>query len=88
MEESQAAPARAGHSSPFTFAPRSGLILSVPPGKTLQNSLRIRLAIVALLFMPWYRATTSSIATSRAFAEKVLIFELLTLVFGTAEIII
>jgi len=46
----------------------------VPPGKIRQNSLRTRLAIVELLFSPWYLATASSIAKSRGVAENVLIF--------------
>jgi len=45
--------------------------LSVPPGKIRQNSLRTKLAIVALLFSPWYLATASSIVRSRGVAEKV-----------------
>src|SRR6185503_10547595 len=55
-----------------TFAPRSGRMRSVPPGKARQNSLRTRLTIVALLLRPWYRATTSSISRSRGVAEKVV----------------
>jgi len=43
----------------------------VPPGKIRQNSLRTKLAIVALLFSPWYLATASSIVRSRGVAEKV-----------------
>lgn len=53
----------------------------MPAGKIRQNSLRTRLAIVALLFSPWYLATASSIARSRAVAENVL-----TLVFCTVRI--
>src|SRR5262249_35193577 len=40
------------HLSPATLAPRSGRILSVPPGNARQNSLRTRLTMVALLFRP------------------------------------
>src|SRR6185369_1066090 len=35
-----------------TLAPRSGFMPPAPRGNTLQNSLRTRLAIVALLFIP------------------------------------
>src|SRR5262249_15803786 len=35
-----------------TFAPRSGLTLPVPAGKTLQNSFFMRLTMAALLLSP------------------------------------